>query len=158
LGRQRPPIDCALPFSYWVFGRPISTRNDDGSKPRALSDWREKVTSALEAAVAIASKNRGFEPVQERVEIRVIWLSTDPADPTQPDIDNMLKPLIDALNKRVIDDDRQVHRILAEKAQINTPPAALDAVYLEIQDDEEYIATGEVIFVRVDRFALEYQP
>ena len=158
LGRQRPPIPCQLPFSYWVFGRPVSTQNDDGSKPGALPAWREKVNSALGAAVAMASKNRGFELVQDLVEVRVIWLSTDPADRRQPDVDNMLKPLIDAFNEKIIGDDRQVHRILAEKANINSPPHATGDVYPEIQDDEEYAATGEVIVVFLNHFSREYQP
>jgi len=113
---------------------------------------------ALGAAVAEASKDRGFEFIYDRVEIRVIWLSTDPYDRSQPDIDNMLKPLIDALNQRVIEDDRQVHRILAEKGSIDSPPATLEDMYREIQDDEEYTQTGEVIVVQVSRFLSEYQP
>jgi Holliday junction resolvase RusA-like endonuclease len=158
LGRQRPPIPCQLPFSYWVFGRPVSTQNDDGSKPGALPAWRDKVNSALGAAVAMASKNRGFELVQDLVEVRVIWLSADPADRQQPDVDNMLKPLIDAFNEKIIGDDRQVHRILAEKANIELPPHATRGVYPEIQDDEEYAKTGEVVVVFLNHFNREYHP
>lgn len=106
----------------------------------------------------MASKNRGFELVQDLVEVRVIWLSTDPADRLQPDIDNMLKPLIDAFNEKIIGDDRQVHRILAEKANILSPPHVTGEVYPEIQDDEEYAETGEVIVVFLNRFSREYQP
>jgi Holliday junction resolvase RusA-like endonuclease len=158
LGRQRLPIPCQLPFCYWVFGRPVSTQNDDGSKPGALPAWRDKVNSALGAAVAMASKNRGFELVQDLVEVRVIWLSADPGDRQQPDVDNMLKPLIDAFNEKIIGDDRQVHRILAEKANIESPPHATRDVYPEIQDDEEYANTGEVIVVFLNHFNREYQP
>lgn len=158
MGRQRPPIECELPLTYWVFGRPVSTRNDDGSKPSRLTAWRATVNSALDAAVSIASKDRGFVPIDKHVELRIIWLSPNPTDQTQPDVDNILKPLIDALNGRIITDDRQVHRILAEKAYIGSPPATLREIYPEILDDQEYSESGEVIVVRVSLFALEYQP
>jgi Holliday junction resolvase RusA-like endonuclease len=158
LGRQRSPIPCDLPACYWVFGRPVSTRNDDGSKPRALAAWRSKVKAALDVAINDATKDRGFELVEGPVEIRVIWLSVDPEDPSQPDLDNMLKPLIDALNKKLIHDDRQVHRILAEKASINSPPTTLRDIYSELQDDVEYTRTGEVIVVRISPFNSEYLP
>jgi len=114
------------------------------------------VNSALDAAVMAASNNRGFELIIDPVEIRVFWLSDIPYDLTQPDVDNMLKPLIDVLNK-IFDDDRQVHRILAERADINRPPSALRNIYPEIQDDQEYTETGEVIVVRVSSLAPEYR-
>ena len=122
MARQRPPIECPRPFVYWVFGRPVSTRNDDGGRPAALPTWRNKVNDALNEAVADASKGRGFVLIDNLVEIQACWMSVNPSDPSQPDVDNMLKPLIDALNKTVIDDDRQVHRIVAEKADINSRP------------------------------------
>jgi Holliday junction resolvase RusA-like endonuclease len=157
LGRTRPPIPCELPFTYWVFGRPVSVQNDGGSRPRALSDWRRKVGAALGVAVALATKDRGFELISHKVEARIIWLSTDPENPDHPDVDNMVKPLIDALNREVIDDDRQVHRILAEKGDINDPPSTLLQIWPEILDDEEYVLTGEVTVVRISYFVLEFQ-
>jgi Endodeoxyribonuclease RusA len=82
----------------------------------------------------------------------------DPEDSSQPDLDNILKPLLDALNQKLIQDDRQVHRILAEKASINSPPTALQDVYPQLQDDDEYTKTGEVTVVRISPFNSEYQP
>ena len=157
MGRQRPPIDCELPFTYWVFGRPVSTRNDEGETPRALPAWRKKINDALAEAIASSTKNRGYNLIKDIVEVRVIWLSTDPKNYDQPDIDNMLKPLIDAFNKTIIDDDKQVHRILAEKGNINSPPEALGRIFSEVQEDEEYVETGEVIAVILDYFSEEYK-
>lgn len=135
-----------------MFGRPISTRNDDGETPRALSGWRAKVKAALEAAVAGATKGRGFTLLTDLVELQICWLSVNPKDRSQPDIDNMLKPLIDVLNKTVIDDDRQVHRIIAEKADINFPPKMVEDVIDAIRFEDDYVL-GEVIVVRVVPFS-----
>ena len=154
LGRKREPVPCSLPFTYWVFGRPTSTRNDDNDTPRALPAWRRKINSTVDAEVASLTKGRGSEPILDRVEIRVIWLSTDPFDKDQPDVDNMLKPLIDALNGRVIEDDRQVHRILAEKTNVNYEVPIISEISAEIVDDPDY--RGEIVVVRVSSFALEY--
>ena len=135
----------------------MSTRNDDGSKPRALPAWRSKVAAALDVAVSDATKDRGFELIEGRVEIRVVWLSLDPEDSSQPDLDNILKPLLDALNQKLIQDDRQVHRILAEKASFNSPLTTLQDIYPELQDDDDY-TNGEVTVVRISRLNPEYQP
>ncbi|WP_342149152.1 RusA family crossover junction endodeoxyribonuclease [Methylorubrum sp. SB2] len=149
MARQRPPIPCTLPFTYWVFGRPISQQAQDGKKPAALPRWRATVEAALLEAIEAASGRRGFVPFEGFVEVQVYWLSLDPSDRSQPDLDNVLKPLIDAFNTRVIADDGQVHRILAEKASINDPPAAVRDVMDEVQDDPLYMRTGEVTIVRL---------
>jgi Holliday junction resolvase RusA-like endonuclease len=115
------------------------------------------VDEALAEAVAEATKGRGFVRIEGLVEIQVCWMSTDPLDPSQPDLDNMLKPLIDALNETVIDDDRQVHRIFAEKADINSPPRLVDKIAGVLQDDPRYVETGEVIVVCLRTFLPEYQ-
>ncbi|GJD98670.1 RusA family crossover junction endodeoxyribonuclease [Methylobacterium isbiliense] len=151
LGRRRPPVGHDLPFTYWVFGRPVSTRNDDGSKPAALPRWRGTVTTALTEAVEASTKGRGLRLVTAPVQVRIDWLSLDPFDPSQPDVDNMLKPLIDALNGTVIGDDRQVHRILAQKGSVNATPD-LDVAFADIQDDERFTRFGEVIVVSVAAF------
>jgi Holliday junction resolvase RusA-like endonuclease len=155
LGRKREPVPCSLPFTYWVFGRPVSTRNDDNHTPRALPAWRSKVNSTVDAEVANLTKGRGFELISDRVEIRVVWLSTDPFERDQPDVDNMLKPLIDALNGRVIGDDRQVHRILAEKTNVNFEVPIISEISAEIVEDPDY--RGEIIVVRVSDFDPEYR-
>jgi len=140
-----------------VFGRPISIRNEDGSKPKALGKWRKEVDLALVLAVAESTKSRGYVPFEGPVEVHVIWLSTDTSNPLHPDVDNILKPLIDALNRRIISDDIKVHRLLAEKADLNEPPSILLPFYNDIQDDPSFLTTAEVTVVRVDRFTPEFR-
>ncbi len=36
-----------------------------------------------------------------------------------PDIDNIIKPILDALNKLVYEDDEQVYRVVSEKADLS---------------------------------------
>jgi Holliday junction resolvase RusA-like endonuclease len=110
------------------------------------------VDEALAEAVAEATKGRGFVRIEGLVEIQVCWMSTNPLDPSQPDLDNMLKPLNDALNETVIDDDCQVHRIFAEKADINV----VDEIVRVLEDDPRYVETGEVVVVCLRTFLPEY--
>jgi Holliday junction resolvase RusA-like endonuclease len=149
VGRTRGPIECELPFDYWVFGRPISYRNEAEERPPGYPRWRAKVKTAAEEAADDLSKGRGFVLTTALVEVRVYWLTADPTDKTQPDLDNILKPLLDALVKLVIDDDRQVHRLIAEKGSINSMPVDLAHIKNEIVDDDRFVEDGEVTVVRV---------
>jgi Holliday junction resolvase RusA-like endonuclease len=105
----------------------------------------------------MSSNDRGFVPFEDAVEVRIYWLSADPFDASQPDLDNMLKPFIDALNKTVIADDRQVHRILAEKASIGSPPSQISDTIEMLQDEEAFARVGEVVLVYLKSFNLENQ-
>lgn len=154
MGRKRDPIECELPFEYWVFGRPVSYRNEEEERPPGYPRWRAKVKSAAAEVADDLSKGRGFVLTTALVEVRVHWLSGDPTDETQPDLDNVLKPLLDALVKLVIDDDRQVHRLIAEKGSINAMPEELAHIKDEIVDDDRFVRDGEVTVVRV--FELEW--
>ena len=155
MGRQRGPIACKLPFSYWVFGRPISYRNEDGSKPKALGPWKRKILEALLLQIEAATKKRMYIPFDFPVEIAITWLSTNTMNPQHPDIDNILKPLIDTLNKTIITDDINVHRLLAEKADLNRPPPSLKLIFADIQDAPQFRVEAEVTVVRVSPFAVE---
>ena len=152
VARQRDPIDADLPFSYWVFGRPISYRNNSNKKPEALDRWKKNIDQSVTSTISELTKGRGYKLYEDLTEIRILWMSTDVRDETQPDIDNILKPLIDALVGRVISNDRETHRLIAEKADINDPPAFAEPYMAEIQDDPSFRALAEVTIVQVDQF------
>lgn len=155
VGRKREPIECTLPFSYWVFGRPISYRNEDGGKPKALGPWRRKIVEAVLIQIASETNGRMYIPFDQPVELLITWLSTNTSNPQHPDVDNILKPFIDALNRNVITDDINVHRILAEKGDLNRPPSILNSIFADIQDDPEFRSEAEVTVVRVIPLAVE---
>ena len=72
-----------------------------------------------------------------------------PAVPMQGDIDNIVKPILDALSKHIYLDDHQVHRVLVQKFEPDnvfrfpSPSAALEdalarrkpALYVRLSDD-----------------------
>jgi Holliday junction resolvase RusA-like endonuclease len=111
--------------------------------------------AALDRAISEHSKERGYVLIEGPVDLQIYWLSGDPEDKSQPDLDNVLKPLIDALNKRIIDDDRQVRRILAEKASLASPPRQIDDIIAMLEDDERYTESGEVVVVRLRDYSTE---
>jgi Holliday junction resolvase RusA-like endonuclease len=152
VARQRDPIDVDLPFAYWVFGRPISYRNNENKKPEALDRWKKSIEQSITSIISDLTNDRGYKLYNDLTEIRILWMSTDVRDRTQPDIDNILKPLIDALVNRVISDDRETHRLIAEKADINDPPAFAKPYMDEIQEDPAFRALAEVTIVQVDQF------
>jgi Holliday junction resolvase RusA-like endonuclease len=128
-----------------VFGRPVSIQNDDGSKPAKFPKWRKDVVAALDRAISENSRERGYILVEGPLDLQIYWLSADAGDASQPDLDNVLKPFIDALNKRIIDDDRQVRRILAEKASIASPPGPIDDIIAMLEDDEGYTESRQTV-------------
>lgn len=155
VGRKREPIACQLPFFYWVFGRPISHRNEDGTKPKALGPWRQKILESVLLKIDAETKERTYVPFDLPVEIAIFWLSTNTTNPQHPDVDNILKPLIDALNKSIITDDINVHRLVAEKGNINRPPSAVEIIFADVQDDPRFRSDAEVTIIRVSPFAAE---
>jgi hypothetical protein len=92
-----------LPFEFVIFGTAVSAQGSAAS----IAAWKKRVTDAARAALPEGS-----------------WLLSDPLAVTiyifpkglmQGDLDNRLKPLLDAMVRCVYDDDRLVERIVAQK-------------------------------------------
>lgn len=117
-----------------------------------MDRWKKNIDQSITSIIAELTNGRGYQLYDDISEIRILWLSTDVKDETQPDIDNILKPLIDALVNRAISDDRKAHRLIAEKADINNPPAFAKPYIAEVQDDPSFSELAEVTIIQVDRF------
>lgn len=127
----------ALPLEFVVRGIAVSLQ---GSSPAKLA-WKDTIRAAARSALPEGS-----------------WLLTNPlavtififpAVPMQGDVDNRVKPILDALGHCVYDDDRQIERVVVQKFEPERVFAfqeptdalllALDAtepvVYIRISDD-----------------------
>ncbi len=54
------------------------------------------------------------------------------------DVDNVIKPICDALNKVVYADDKQVYKVVSERIDISRPVALLDPSATLTQAFEDY--------------------
>ncbi|WP_435585849.1 RusA family crossover junction endodeoxyribonuclease [Micromonospora aurantiaca (nom. illeg.)] len=85
-----------LPWDFVVLGVPVSVQAKSTSRAR----WKASVRAAAEAAWPADSP-----PLQDKLQIHVTCYH-DSAPPL--DVDNMLKPIQDALNGLVYVDDEQL--------------------------------------------------
>lgn len=91
-----------LPLSFVVQGVPVSaqTRN---RRWRRL--WIDKVKSAAAAAIG------NVEPLAVEVTVVLVYFYRDGS----PDVDNIIKPILDGMNQVVYEDDRLIDQVTARK-------------------------------------------
>jgi hypothetical protein len=97
-----------LPFEFTVPGPPLSHQTRDRQK---LSAWRLAVQTA-------AALRWGTAPA-EKVSLRLAVTYYHEGDAVRIDNDNLLKPVQDALNQLVYEDDRQVTDAAVRKTSID---------------------------------------
>lgn len=98
-----------LPFEFTISGPPVSWQTKDRTR---LQEWKADVR--LEASRHWPA---GDSPHRERVEITVTYYHDGPA--VRIDNDNLLKPIQDALNGLVYEDDRQITDVSVRKTDLN---------------------------------------
>ncbi len=96
-----------IPFEFSVDGPPVSLQ----TRRRARLDaWKAKVRREAEAAW-----NTGDPPTEEEVCVRITYFYENEA----PDVDNIIKPIQDALVGLVYVDDAQVADTSSRKSNID---------------------------------------
>ncbi len=95
-----------IPFEFTIKGPPISHQAKSTSKRR----WKAAV-----AAAATTKVNPGDVPTADDVAIRITYYY----EGDTPDVDNIIKPIQDALIGIVYDDDSQVVQAVSSKARID---------------------------------------
>jgi crossover junction endodeoxyribonuclease RusA len=85
-----------IPFEFIVIGSPVSLQTNNRT---LLQSWKAKVRQAAAACLAA-----GTSPTIDPIQVIITHYYTG----QPPDIDNIIKPIIDALNLLVYVDDKQV--------------------------------------------------
>jgi hypothetical protein len=114
-----------FPVEFVVFGTPVSWRSDNKRRKRK---WKQTIVAALEQSTKLALK----APTDEvRVHIRYYYSEGS----TVPDLDNLSKPVLDAMSRRVYDDDRQICDLWIDRVDMGrvlssreAPQIVIDAV------------------------------
>lgn len=130
----------SLPFDFVVFGIAISFQGSADSR-RA---WRDKVRAA-----AMEKLPEGHFLLDMPLTVTIYLF---PRDTMRGDIDNRVKPILDAMKQLVYEDDEQVNRLVVQKFEMErrmeigeagriapSLKAAIDgegpAVYIRVSDD-----------------------
>lgn len=128
-----------LPFEFVVEGVPVSYKlGRGGSRDR----WKERVASAAEARIKSGREATASDGLFVRIYIF-------PRDRLPGDLDNKVKPILDALTGVVYEDDAQVKRLdvralepesdaivtLYSDLLFDAVAGAQQCVYVRISDD-----------------------
>lgn len=135
-------LEPDLPFEFVVPGTPVSL----GASPRSRTVWQEKIRAAARAVLP-----EGYWLLTRSLSVTVFVF---PNAPLQGDIDNRLKPILDAMSLRIYADDSQVERLLIQKFEPGrafTPstPSAIMQLAARLGESEP------VVYIRVDEDYIE---
>ena len=95
-----------IPFDFTVRGPPLSLQASSGSQ----KSWRVRVEGAARARLP-----DGCSPVADEVALSIVYYYEGDA----PDVDNVIKPIQDALKGVVYVDDAQVVKAESSKVPID---------------------------------------
>lgn len=95
-----------LPIEFWVSGTPVSLQ---AKNPKAREGWGSRVRSAC-----ATSLHEGFFMIGSGVSLSATFYYF-PDGPMQGDVDNIIKPILDALNGYLYADDHQIDRVLVQR-------------------------------------------
>lgn len=97
-------MDIQFPLEFLVRGTPVSHQ---AKRPEARQQWKERVREASNEALP-----DGHFASDDRIAITLYFL---PDGRMQGDIDNIIKPIMDAMNTHIYMDDSQVERVVVQK-------------------------------------------
>lgn len=96
--------EIQFPIEFVVSGTAVSAQNKGR---RSLRDWRDRVKEASRVALL-----EGHFATASAIAVTLYYFTSGPM---QGDIDNIVKPVLDALNGHIYLSDHQVHRVLVQK-------------------------------------------
>jgi crossover junction endodeoxyribonuclease RusA len=97
-------LEPDFPIEFLVHGRPASTQT---KRHATRAAWRERVKAASRGVVAT-----DHWAATGRIAVTLFYF---PDGDMQGDIDNIAKPVLDALGRHIYLDDSQVERVVVQK-------------------------------------------
>lgn len=97
-------MEIEFPVEFLVHGTPVSLQ---AKRAESRAEWKARVKDASK----IALPDTHFVS-EERMAVTLYYL---PDQPMQGDIDNIVKPILDALCSHIYIDDAQVERVVVQK-------------------------------------------
>lgn len=131
-------VEIPFPLEFVVEGTPVSFQT---KRRESLDEWKLRIVEASRPTLP-----EGHFATSDALAITLFYF---PPEPMTGDIDNIVKPILDALCSHIYMDDRQLHRVLVQKFepggifQFAAPSAALadamgkskPALYIRLSND-----------------------
>lgn len=132
-------VELSFPIEFFILDEvPVSL----SGKPASINRWKHTVETAARASIDASSW-----ATDQPVSVTIFYF---PEDRMQGDVDNIVKPILDAMKPFIYIDDRQVERVWVQKFEPDRPAlvandatitlaSALDndtpILYIRIDDD-----------------------
>ena len=97
-------VEIEFPLEFLVAGTPVSLA---AKRRESIDQWKARIVEATRSILP-----EGHFATERPVAATLFYF---PAAEMAGDIDNIVKPVLDALGKHIYLDDRQVHRVLVQK-------------------------------------------
>jgi crossover junction endodeoxyribonuclease RusA len=97
-------LEPEFPLEFLVEGTPVSHQ---AKRPESRANWRARVKEASRAVLP-----EGHWATRGRIAATLFYF---PAAAAPGDIDNIVKPILDALGRHIYIDDSQIERIVVQK-------------------------------------------
>jgi crossover junction endodeoxyribonuclease RusA len=97
-------VEIEFPVEFLVVGTPVSLQ---AKRRESIDQWKTRIINASRSILP-----EGHFASENPVAATLFYF---PAAEMAGDIDNIVKPVLDALGKHIYMDDRQVHRVLVQK-------------------------------------------
>jgi len=100
-------VEIEFPLEFVVEGTPVSHQ---AKERRSIEQWKSRVIEASRPVLP-----QGHFATEAPLAITLFYF---PADPMEGDLDNIVKPILDALERHIYINDKQIHRILVQKFEL----------------------------------------
>jgi crossover junction endodeoxyribonuclease RusA len=97
-------VEIEFPLEFLVAGTPVSL---SAKRRESVDQWKLRVIDATRSVLP-----EGHFASENPMSATLFYF---PAAEMAGDIDNIVKPVLDALGRHIYLDDRQVHRVLVQK-------------------------------------------
>ena len=128
-----------FPLEFIVEGTPLSLQ----AMPASIRRWRAKIQSAAKSRIDEQTDWYSYD--ERAISVTILCFLT--AEMRPGDIDNLAKPILDAMNRTVYPDDRCVERLLIQKIE---PGMSMRFSNVTEQLALSLEATPPVVYVRID--------
>jgi len=121
------------PLEFIVVGTPVSHQSKNAKRRAA---WRGHVSTVATTAV------NGVQPTADQVEVRITYFY----DGTAPDVDNIVKLILDGMRNVVYIDDEQVVNVQSRKRNLDANFRVRD---MTVPLAEGFLAKEDFVHIRV---------
>lgn len=97
-------VEIGFPLEFVVHGTPVSLQ---GKRPESRTAWKERVRRASYHVLP-----EGHFATESPITVTLFYF---PVAEMQGDVDNIVKPILDALCEHIYYDDKQVERVWVQK-------------------------------------------